>query len=164
MKLKRLKSELKELNAEKSKYFSIKPVGDSMTNWVAVIMGPENTPYENGLFHLNIILPDNYPFQPPTLTFITKIFHPNINYNGEICMDLLKESWSPVITISNLILSLISMLNDPNLDDPLSLDIADLYKYNYEEYLRTAKEWTRHYAISMLKLHSTAINGTENNI
>ena len=135
-----------------------------MTNWIAVIMGPENTPYENGLFHLNIILPDKYPFKPPIVTFITKIFHPNISYTGEICMDLLKESWSPVITISNLILSLISLLNDPNLDDPLSLDIADLYKYNYEKYLKTAKEWTCRYAISMSKLHSTAINRTEYNI
>ena len=164
MRLKRLQSELKELNTETSKYFRVKQVGDSMINWIAVIMGPENTPYEGGLFHLDIILPENYPFKPPTITFVTKIFHPNISYTGEICMDLLKESWSPVLTISSLILSLISMLNDPNLDDPLSLDVAELYKYNSKEYFRTAKEWTHHFAISMIESHSTAINRTEQDI
>ena len=76
------------------------PNDDNMYIWIAYIHGPKDTPYENGIFKLNIEFPPNYPFSPPIINFITKIYHCNINNSGGICLDILKEQWSPVLTIN----------------------------------------------------------------
>ena len=154
MNLKRIQSDLKEISKERSQYYTVSPIGDSLTELIGVIAGPENTPYENGIFNLLIKLPEKYPFKPPVIKFITKIFHPNISYKGEICIDLLKDAWSPAFTISSVLLSIRLLLNDPNPDDPLSLDAANLYKNNKEEYLKIARDWTTTFAT----LHEATIN------
>lgn len=154
MNLKRIQSDLKEIEKERSQHYNVSPIGDSITELVGVITGPENTPYENAYFNLLIKLPENYPFKPPKIKFITKIFHPNISYSGEICLDLLKDAWSCAFTISSVLLSIRLLLSDPNPDDPLSLDVANLYKNNNKEYLKIAREWTSRYAIS----YETTIN------
>ena len=69
-----------------------------MFNWQATLMGPTKSPYENGVFYLNIAFPQDYPYKPPKVTFTTRIYHPNINSSGGICMDILKEQWSPALT------------------------------------------------------------------
>ncbi|GFR93717.1 ubiquitin-conjugating enzyme E2 D4 [Elysia marginata] len=109
-------------------------------------MGPADSPYFGGVFFLTITFPTDYPFKPPKVTFTTKIYHPNINSQGGICLDILKNQWSPALTISKVLLSICSLLTDPNPDDPLVPDIAKTFKRDREEYNRLAKEWTAKYA------------------
>ena len=95
-----------------------------------VITGPKDTPYESGIFHLDISFPDDYPFKPPKVIFKTPIYHCNINKKGHICLDILKSQWSPALTLSKVLLSVSSLLSDPNPNDPLVPEIANLYKKN----------------------------------
>ncbi|OJJ43395.1 hypothetical protein ASPZODRAFT_161620 [Penicilliopsis zonata CBS 506.65] len=123
------------------------PVGDDLFHWQATIMGPGDSPYSGGVFFLSIHFPTDYPFKPPKVTFTTRIYHPNINSNGSICLDILRDQWSPALTISKVLLSICSMLTDPNPDDPLVPEIAHVYKTDRPRYEATAREWTRKYAI-----------------
>ncbi|MFQ6645305.1 hypothetical protein Gotur_020157 [Gossypium turneri] len=109
-------------------FFVIGPVAEDMFHWQATIMGPSDSPYAGGVFLVSIHFPPDYPFKPPKVAFRTKVFHPNINSNGSICLDILKEQWSPALTISKVLLSICSLLTDPNPDDPLVPEIAHMYK------------------------------------
>eukprot|EP01005_Ploeotia_sp_CARIB1_P001647 NODE_560_length_741_cov_544.744300_g551_i0.p1 GENE.NODE_560_length_741_cov_544.744300_g551_i0~~NODE_560_length_741_cov_544.744300_g551_i0.p1 ORF type:complete len:149 (-),score=24.31 NODE_560_length_741_cov_544.744300_g551_i0:180-626(-) len=147
MALKRINKEHKDLQKDPPANTSAGPVNESdMFNWKATIMGPEESPYAGGLFFLNIHFPTDYPFKPPKVQFTTKIFHPNINSNGGICLDILKDQWSPALTISKVLLSICSLLTDPNPDDPLVPEIAQMYKKDRKKFEETAKAWTRKYA------------------
>ncbi|RMZ78040.1 hypothetical protein DV737_g4119, partial [Chaetothyriales sp. CBS 132003] len=123
------------------------PMGDDLFHWQATIMGPSDSPFQGGVFFLAIHFPTDYPFKPPKVNFTTRIYHPNINSNGSICLDILRDQWSPALTISKVLLSICSMLTDPNPDDPLVPEIAHVYKTDRERYEATAREWTRKFAI-----------------
>ena len=123
------------------------PVGDDLFHWQATIMGPEESPYNGGVFFLDIHFPADYPFKPPKVSFTTRIYHCNINSNGGICLDILKDQWSPALTISKVLLSVCSLLTDPNPDDPLVPEIAQLLKNNVTQHNATAREWTSKYAM-----------------
>jgi ubiquitin-conjugating enzyme E2 D/E len=146
MDIKRLKRELNDMNKNDIPNLSAGPINDNLFEWGAVILGPVGTPYEGGVFNLDISIPSNYPFKPPIVIFKTKIYHPNINNAGNICLDILKTQWSPVLTISKILLSICSLLSDPNPNDPLVPDIANLLKNEPTMYFKTAKEWTNIYA------------------
>ncbi|XP_011667566.1 ubiquitin-conjugating enzyme E2 2 isoform X2 [Strongylocentrotus purpuratus] len=124
---------------------------DDLLHWTASIMGPKNSPYEEGVFSLSIQFPTDYPFKPPKVNFTTKIYHPNINSNGSICLDILRSQWSPALTISKVLLSICSMLDDPNADDPLVPEIARVYKVDKARYTKLAREWTEKHAMSDIK-------------
>ena len=110
-------------------------------------MGKHNHNASGGIFFLEIKFPTHYPFKPPKCRFITKIYHPNINCKGGICLDILRDNWSPALTISKVLLSICSLLTDPNPDDPLVPEIATLYTLNREKYDSIAREWTNKYAV-----------------
>jgi len=143
---KRLNKELLEIEKDPPVNCSAGIINDDINTWNATIIGPEKTPYENGVFKLSIDFPDNYPFKPPKVKFNTRIFHPNINKHGSICLDILNKSWSPALTVSKLLLSISSLLSDPNPDDPLDIRAAEVYNKNKEEYFIMAKQYTLKYA------------------
>ncbi|KAG6470090.1 hypothetical protein ZIOFF_071144 [Zingiber officinale] len=154
---KRLQKELKDLEKDPPLSCSAGPVGEDMFHWQATIMGPADSPFAGGVFLVNIHFPPDYPFRPPKMSFLTKVYHPNINSNGSICLDILKEQWSPALTISKLcklignketcnllvLLSMCSLLTDPNPDDPLVPEIAQIYKNDRVKYETTARSWTQ---------------------
>ncbi|KAL0127466.1 hypothetical protein PUN28_005624 [Cardiocondyla obscurior] len=111
------------------------------------LTGPEDSPFEGGLFKLELFLPEDYPMSAPKVRFITKIYHPNIDRLGRICLDILKDKWSPALQIRTVLLSIQALLSAPNPDDPLANDVAELWKVNESEAIRNAKEWTRRYAM-----------------
>jgi ubiquitin-conjugating enzyme E2 D/E len=144
--IKRLRKELDEMQKNDTPNLSAGPIGDNLFEWGAVILGPIGTPYEGGVFNLNISIPTGYPFKPPIVIFKTVIYHPNINSSGSICLDILKTQWSPALTISKILLSICSLLADPNPNDPLVPEIANILKTDIELYNKYAKEWTTIYA------------------
>ena len=119
---------------------------DDLFTWEAKIKGPENSPYENGTFKLKMEFPTDYPFKPPKIVFITKIYHCNINSYGGICLDILKDNWSPALTIDKILLSIISLMDDQNPNDPLMPEAANLYINNKDEFIFMAKKFTNQYA------------------
>ncbi len=146
MALKRIQKELEEINDDPPSNCSAGPVGDDMFHWSSTIMGPDDSPYSGGIFFLNIRFPGDYPFKPPKISFETRIYHCNISSNGIICLDILKDHWSPALTLSKILLSISSLLTDPNPDDPLVPEIANLLKLNKEKHDINAKNWTLEYA------------------
>ena len=143
----RIKKELQLLTADPPANCSAGPVGDDLFKWQATIMGPGESPYEGGVFYLDINFPGDYPYKPPRVVFSTRIYHPNVNSQGGICLDILKDQWSPALTISKVLLSICSLLTDPNPDDPLVPAIAELYIRDKKEYERNAQAFTMQYAM-----------------
>jgi len=147
MSLRRIQKELTDLQRDPPSNCSAGPIGDDMFRWEGVILGPADSPYSGGVFKLEILFPVDYPFKPPKLQFTTKIYHPNINAAGLICLDILKQQWSPALTISKVLLSVTSLLTDPNPDDPFVPEIAHLYKTNKAQYELNARQYTLRYAL-----------------
>ncbi|XP_054719755.1 ubiquitin-conjugating enzyme E2 N-like [Uloborus diversus] len=111
-----------------------------------LVAGPEGSPFEGGIFKLELFLPEDYPMCPPKVRFITKIYHPNIDKLGRICLDILKDNWSPALQIRTVLLSIQALLSAPNPDDPLANDVAEQWKYNKQDAIEIAREWTMIYA------------------
>jgi ubiquitin-conjugating enzyme E2 E len=115
---------------------------NSLYEWIATLVGPVGTPYADGLFTLKILFPKDYPFRAPKISFVTQIYHCNISEKGDICLDILKDNWSPALTIDKVLLSISSLLNEPNPNDPLVPGIAHLFRTNRTEHDRLAREHT----------------------
>ena len=145
MALRRLKREYKQIINDPPANCSGGPIDGNYYNWVASIMGPTETPFEGGVFMLKIDFPPDYPFKQPKFKFTTPIYHPNIDTKGNICLDILKDKWSPALTVSKVLLSICSLLIDPNPKDPLRIDAAELYIKNKVEYdIKVRKETQKH--------------------
>lgn len=160
--------ELQDLGRDPPAQCSAGPVGEDLFHWQATIMGPPESPYQGGVFFLTIHFPTDYPFKPPKVknlypkswkspmfkltfcffafsqvAFTTRIYHPNINSNGSICLDILRSQWSPALTVSKVLLSICSLLCDPNPDDPLVPEIARIFKTDKVTWFLSKK--IRHY-------------------
>ena len=108
--------------------------------WDAMISGPDDSPWEGGMFSLQLKFSENYPSVPPLVRFTTPIFHPNVFVDGLICLDIIKEKWSPINTVSIVLTSIQSLLNDPNPNSPANPEAANLLVKNYKEYKRRVRE------------------------
>ncbi|XP_058074395.1 probable ubiquitin-conjugating enzyme E2 37 [Magnolia sinica] len=122
----------------------------SLSTIDARIEGPEGTVYAKGIFNIRIQIPDRYPFQPPNVTFVTPIYHPNIDNGGRICLDILnlppKGAWQPSLNISTVLTSIGLLLSEPNPDDGLMCEASREYKYNRQAFDQKARSWTERYA------------------
>ena len=137
--------EISKLSAETAYGVSASIVNGDMTRWKGVIRGPvgfiqNDTAYDGGTFFVDIQIPHDYPYKPPKMRFETKIWHPNVSsQTGAICLDILKNEWSPALTIRTALLSLQALLCSPEPDDPQDAVVANQYKTNRPLFERTAR-------------------------
>merc|ERR1711988_1923067 len=144
----RLQKELKDILAgSEDSGVSAEVVGDDLSHWKGTLKGPEGTPYEGGVFVVDIRLDDDYPYNPPKMKFDTRLWHPNVSsQTGAICLDILKKEWNPALTIRTTLHSLQALLCAPEPDDPQDAEVANQYKTDISAFNRTAKMWTDNFA------------------
>jgi len=136
---KRLQSELMSLMMSGETSISAFPDGDNIFQWTGTITGGEGTVYEGMTFKLSLKFATSYPFEAPQVTFITPCFHPNVDQYGNICLDILKEKWSAAYNVRTVLLSIQSLLGDPNLDSPLNGHAASIWN-NTAEYKKALQK------------------------
>lgn len=142
----RIVKETQRLLSEPDPGISASPSEDNLRYFNVMILGPAQSPYEGGVYKLELFLPEEYPMAAPKVRFLTKIYHPNIDKLGRICLDILKDKWSPALQIRTVLISIQALLSAPNPDDPLAEEIAKQWKENEAQAVATAKEWTRLHA------------------
>ena len=102
---------------------------NSILKWSALLRGPQDTPYENGVFQLSITCGSQYPLAPPAISFVTKVFHPNIHFRtGDVCLDILKKEWSPAWGLQAACRAVLALLSDPDADSPLNCDAGNMIR------------------------------------
>ncbi|KZF19102.1 ubiquitin conjugating enzyme [Xylona heveae TC161] len=145
----RVAKEIADIRADTSSNVFAEPHGngDDLTHLRGNFKGPPGTPYEEGIYHVDIRIPTEYPFRPPVMKFETKVWHPNVSsQTGAICLDTLSSAWSPVLTIKSALLSLQSLLSTPEPKDPQDAEVAGMLMRNPKEFDRVAREWAVKYA------------------
>eukprot|EP00525_Craspedostauros_australis_P002712 CAMPEP_0198115220 /NCGR_PEP_ID=MMETSP1442-20131203/6388_1 /TAXON_ID= /ORGANISM="Craspedostauros australis, Strain CCMP3328" /LENGTH=174 /DNA_ID=CAMNT_0043772687 /DNA_START=311 /DNA_END=835 /DNA_ORIENTATION=+ len=144
---KRLRRELQNLMRNKDDPdIHLIPDSENILHWTALLRGPGDTPYEGGVFQLSIKCGSDYPLAPPSITFITKVFHPNVHFrSGDVCLDILKKEWSPAWGIQAACRAILALLSDPDADSPLNCDAGnmvragDMMAYNSTAYMYTVE-------------------------
>ncbi|XP_072026875.1 ubiquitin-conjugating enzyme E2 N [Amphiura filiformis] len=142
----RILKETQRLMQEPVQGIKAMPDSDNARYFHVQVAGPKDSPFEGGTFKLELFLPEEYPMAAPKVRFMTKIYHPNIDKLGRICLDILKDKWSPALQIRTVLLSIQALLSAPNPDDPLANDVAEQWKKNEMLAIETAKKWTQLYA------------------
>ena len=124
----RLQQELMSLMMSGEKGVSAFPDGDNLFKWIGIIQGPSGTVYEGLEYRLILEFPNGYPIIAPKVKFESYCFHPNVDENGNICLDILREKWSATYDVQSILVSIQSLLADPNNESPLNDQAADLWK------------------------------------
>ena len=141
----RLLKEIKEAARDADATIRLAPDGENLLRWSATLKGPEETPFETGTFVVRFSLPESYPLAPPRAAFETKIFHPNVHWKtGEICLDILKDAWSPAWTLHSVCRAVLALLCNPEPDSPLNCDAGNMLRARDDiAYWSTARMYTR---------------------
>ncbi|KAG0466899.1 hypothetical protein HPP92_017905 [Vanilla planifolia] len=142
---KRIQKEMMEFNADPPSDCSAGPKGN-LYHWISTIIGPPGSPYEGGIFFQDIIFPCDYPFKPPKVVFKTRIYHCNVGSDGNVSLDILSRSWSPALTITNVLLAVKSMFTSPDPYNSPVPNIARLYLTDKAKHDQIAAEFTRRFA------------------
>ncbi|KYR01925.1 ubiquitin-conjugating enzyme E2 [Tieghemostelium lacteum] len=143
---KRLQKEITDILKTPPTWCTAQVVGDNLHKWKATVIGPENSPYEKGNFEIELDIPVDYPFKPPALKFTTKIYHPNIKSDGTVCSELLSQNWSPQLKIFDVLTTIRLLLQEPNPESPLEVEIAQQFKNDRNAFNKAAKEYCKKYA------------------
>eukprot|EP00916_Digyalum_oweni_P014118 GHVL01023149.1.p1 GENE.GHVL01023149.1~~GHVL01023149.1.p1 ORF type:complete len:150 (+),score=23.92 GHVL01023149.1:58-507(+) len=144
---KRIEKETLKLQQEPPPNISAVPYPDNYRHFNVDVLGPQGTPYEDGHYKLELFLPEGYPMEPPKARFLTKIYHPNIDKLGRICLDVLKDKWSPALQIRTVLLSIQALLSAPEPDDPLDTTVAERFKTDRKGAENEARNWNKRYAM-----------------
>ncbi|EHY64384.1 ubiquitin-conjugating enzyme E2 A [Nematocida ausubeli] len=131
--------DMKKLLEEPLENIMAVPSKENIMDWRAIIFGPEDTPFEDGVFELKMTFTESYPQHPPEISFISEIFHPNIYPNGELCLDILKNKWNSAYGIGQVLLCIQSLLNDPNTNSPANSVASDLYLNDTLSYIKKVR-------------------------
>ncbi|CAK0784669.1 hypothetical protein CVIRNUC_007873 [Coccomyxa viridis] len=143
----RIQKELREIERDKTSGVTVQLKGNSLQRLTGFVEGPRDTAYDGGLFVVDITLEDQYPFVPPKMRFRSKVWHPNVSSaNGAICLDILKDQWSPALTLKTALLSLQALLSSPQPDDPQDAVVARQYINDNGSFQRQARLWTENFA------------------
>jgi ubiquitin-protein ligase len=138
--LKRINKEIELLKSDKLPFgISVEPQ-DSLFVWFAYIEGGEGTPHQGLKYKLQIKIDDDYPTRPPSVKFISNCFHPNVYRDGKICLDILQGQWTPTMRIITTLISIQSLLDDPNPSSPANSTAAGVYSKSKEEYRKQVRE------------------------
>lgn len=145
----RINKELQECKRDSSRSgVDVEYEPSNLRHLTGILKGPDDSPYSGGIFRVDINIPTDYPFAPPKMKFVTKVWHPNISsQTGAICLDILKDQWSPALTIKTALLSLQALLSTPEPNDPQDAEVANMYLSNRAEFVSTARFWTDCYAM-----------------
>ena len=142
----RITKELSGLIKDPIPGITVNSINNSLRYFDIRLNGPPDTPYENGVFKLELFITDEYPMEPPRVRFLTKVYHPNIDKLGRICLNILKDSWTPALQIRSVLISIQALLSSPNPDDPLDHVVASHWIKNQEDAENVARNWTTLYA------------------
>ena len=143
----RIKKETERLEKDPPPGVTCNPHESNPRYFLIKLFGPKETPYENGVFSLEMFLPAQYPMEAPKVRFLTRVWHPNIDLIGRICLDILKDKWSPALQMRTVLLSVQALLSAPNPDDPLNNKAAKQWKDDHSAALEQARQYTRTYAM-----------------
>ncbi|KAL7423121.1 hypothetical protein Q5752_002420 [Cryptotrichosporon argae] len=145
--VRRIQKELADVMASPMSGITVVPDEDNILLWQIAFSGPKGTPYAGGKFAVTVQFANDYPFKAPTILFKTKMYHPNIDSDGNICIGVLKaEQWKPSTKMSTILLSIYDLIETPNPDDPLVTSIAEQYRSDRKAYDKRAQEYASKYA------------------
>ena len=143
---KEIEDYIKSEPSDNHRFLEIRTINDNILNMEITFMGPKESPYEEIISTISIQIPKEYQHRAPNMNFKNKIYHPNVGNGGNICLDILKDQWRPIYTLRTTLMSIISLLNDPNPDSPLNGEAARGYKNGLKD-----KVARRQYAKDILK-------------